>query len=36
MLKKNPFNCNDSKITEFQMVGNKNSTAYVLMYKMIT
>ena len=35
MLKKT-FNCNDSKITEFQMVSNKNSTAYVLMHNMIT
>ena len=29
--------CNDSKITEFEMIDTKNSsTAYVLMYKLIT
>ena len=29
--------CNDSKITEFEMIDTKNSTtAYVVMYKLIT
>ena len=31
------FYCNDSKITEFEMIDTKNSsTAYVAMYKLIT
>ena len=31
------FYCNDSKITEFQMIDAKNSsTAYVVMYELIT
>ena len=34
---KRTFYCNDSKITEFEMIDTKNSsTAYVLMYKLIT
>ena len=36
MLQK-AFYCNDSKITEFDMIDTKNScTAYVVMYKLIT
>ena len=35
MLQKNY--CNDSKITEFEIIDTKNaSTAYVIMYKLIT
>ena len=31
------FHCNDGKITEFEMIVIKNSsTAYVVMYKLIT
>ena len=31
------FYCNDSKITEFKTIDTKNSsTAYVVMYKLIT
>ena len=31
------FYCNDSKITELEMIDTKNpSTAYVAMYKLIT
>ena len=31
------FYCNDSKITEFEIIDTKNSsTAYVVMYKFIT
>ena len=31
------FYCNGSKITEFEMINNKNSsTAYVVTYKLIT
>ena len=34
---KRTFYCNDSKTTEFEMIDNKNSsTAYVVMYKLIT
>ena len=34
---KRTFYCNDSKITEFEMIDTKNSsTAYVVMYKLIT
>ena len=34
---KRTFCCNDSKITEFEMIDTKNSsTAYVVMYKLIT
>ena len=34
---KRTFYYNDSKITEFEMIDTKNSsTAYVLMYKLIT
>ena len=34
---KNTFYCNDSKITELKMIDTKNSsTAYVVMYKLIT
>ena len=33
----NTFYCNDSKITEFETIDTKNSsTAYVVMYKLIT
>ena len=33
---KKTFYCNDSKITEFEMIDTKNSsTAYVVMYKLI-
>ena len=36
MLQKT-FYCNDSKITEFEMIDTKNSsTAYVVKYKLIT
>ena len=35
--KKKTFYCNDSKITEFEVIDTKNSsTAYVVMYKFIT
>ena len=31
------FHCNESKITEFEMIDAKNpSTAYVVMYKLMT
>ena len=34
---KRTFYCNDSKITEFEMIDtNNSSTAYVVMYKLIT
>ena len=34
---KRTFYCNDSKITEFEMIDIKNSsTAYVVKYKLIT
>ena len=34
---KNTFYCNDSKITEFEMIATKNSsTAYLVMYNLIT
>ena len=34
---KRTFYCNDSKITEFQKIDTKNtSAAYVVMYKLIT
>ena len=34
---KRPFNCNDGKIMEFDTIDTKNSsTAYVVMYKLIT
>ena len=34
---KRTFYCNDSKITDFEMIDTKNSsTAYVVMYKLIT
>ena len=28
--------CNDSKIMEFKMIDTENSTAYVIIYKLIT
>ena len=35
--RKKTFYCNDSKITEFEMIVTKNpSTSYVAMYKLIT
>ena len=35
--KKNPFYCNDNKITEFKMIDTKNSsTAHMVMHKLIT
>ena len=33
---KRTFYCNDSKITEFETIDTKNSTAYVVMYRLIT
>ena len=36
-LSKKTFYCNDSKITEFEMIDTKkSSTAYVVMYNLIT
>ena len=37
MLQDKTFYCNDSKITEFEMIDTKNSsTAYVVMYTLNT
>ena len=37
LIKKKQLYYNDSKITEFERIDNKNSsTAYVVMYKLIT